>query len=439
MTNRDSRFSMVDELNCYHDSPAEPNSVHLEIWLPGHLSPERLADAVAAAQAGLPRARARRARPSWWRTGYTWEFPSEPDVDPVSVTVWRTERELSQARARFLAVSPALDRSPPFRLLLARGTGWDSLILNAHHAAFDGQSCLRLLRVISDHYVTADPPPATGYSGPGPARSGPDRTGPPLPSGSWFADRGPWGLAWRAARIAPQRADRRRGHRLPGYGFALQEWPGVPVVPQLRDRSPATVNDLLIAALVQAISAWNGGRHQGAARPRITMPVDMRRPGHSGELGNLSRLSTISVDPARTAALAAAVADQTRQAKQRPGPQVSPGLAALTRLPLPALVKRCLLRGAVHSVGHLAADSCLLSNLGRVPDPPAFGMGPSIRMWFSGPAHMPRGLSVGAITVDGRLRLCFRYRNALFDQAAADDFAAEYAKTLSALAGKEQA
>jgi hypothetical protein len=55
-------------------------------------------------------------------------------------------------------------------------------------------------------------------------------------------------------------------------------------------------------------------------------------------------------------------------------------------------------------------------------------------MWFSAAAHMPRGLSVGAITVGGRLQLCFRYRNALFDQAAADDFAAEYARALSALA-----
>ncbi len=436
MTTRDSRFSMVDELNCYHDSPAEPNSVHLEIWLPGHLSPERLAAAAASALAALPRARGRRARRGWWRTGYTWEFPAESDTDPVSVAVWRTDAELSQARARFLAVSPSLDRSPPFRLLLARGTGWDSLILNAHHAAFDGQSCLRLLRVISDHYVAAGPSLATGYPGPGPERPGPDRPGPPPPSGGWTAARGPWGAAWRAARIAPQRADRRRGHRLPGCGLALLEWPGVPAVPQPQDRSPATVNDLLIAALVQTIAAWNAERCRGSARTRITMPVDMRRPGHRGDLGNLSRLVTISVDTASTADLAAAVAGQTREAKQRPGPQVSPGLAALTLLPLPALVKRCLLRGAVHSVGRLAADSCLLTNLGRVLDPPAFGLGPSIRMWFSAPAHMPRGLSVGVITVDGRLRLCFRYRNALFDQAAADDFAAEYAKTLSALAGK---
>ena len=26
-------FSVLDELNCYFDSPAEPNNVQLEVWL----------------------------------------------------------------------------------------------------------------------------------------------------------------------------------------------------------------------------------------------------------------------------------------------------------------------------------------------------------------------------------------------------------------------
>jgi len=50
---------------------------------------------------------------------------------------------------------------------------------------------------------------------------------------------------------------------------------------------------------------------------------------------------------------------------------------------------------------------------------------------------MPRGLSVGAISVGGRLQLCFRYRKALLDDVAGRAFAAEYAAVLSALAGGE--
>jgi hypothetical protein len=58
-------------------------------------------------------------------------------------------------------------------------------------------------------------------------------------------------------------------------------------------------------------------------------------------------------------------------------------------------------------------------------------------MWFSTSAHMPRGLSVGAITVDGQLQLCFRYRRALLDDAAAGEFAAAYAAVLSRLSAGE--
>jgi hypothetical protein len=128
--------------------------------------------------------------------------------------------------------------------------------------------------------------------------------------------------------------------------------------------------------------------------------------------------------------LIAAVAAQTRQAKNQPGPQVNPALAAMASVPLPAAVKRRLLRLAVRRLGPLAADTSLLSNLGNITSPPRFGPLTPTRMWFSTSAHMPRGLSVGAITVAGRLQLCFRYRHALLDDAAADAFAEEYAAVL---------
>ena len=157
MTSRTAPFGILDELNCYFDSAAEPNNVHLEAWLPGHLSPEQLGTAVVTAMADVPAARARRAPGAWWRASYAWQFPLESDIDPVSVTSWRNDAELDSARARFLAAAPELHRSPPFRLLLAQGPRWDSVILNAHHAAFDGRSCLRLLSLIADRYSGGQP------------------------------------------------------------------------------------------------------------------------------------------------------------------------------------------------------------------------------------------------------------------------------------------
>ena len=83
------RFGVVDELNCYFDAPAEPNNVHVELWLPGHLDPGRLRDAAAAALTAEPGAGARRARGGWWRRGYAWEFPPRADEDPVATAAGR--------------------------------------------------------------------------------------------------------------------------------------------------------------------------------------------------------------------------------------------------------------------------------------------------------------------------------------------------------------
>jgi NRPS condensation-like uncharacterized protein len=428
-----SPFSNLDELNCYFDSAAEPNNVHLEAWLPGHLSPQRLAAAVAAVLTGRPAARARRGAGPWWRAGYAWELPPQADVDPVSVAAWRDEAELDLTRERFLAAAPRLDRSPPFRLLLAQGPQWDGVILNAHHAAFDGRSCLRLLRLIADRYSA---PPGSGPIAGSESITGSRSTaGSGSTAGSRSTARS-GGLALRtgrSARIAAQHKDPRASRGAPGYGLHLLEWPGIPAAPDPRGHPPVTVNDLLIAALIETIARWNAARRRRPARIRISMPIDARPPGHGDQLGNHSRLATVTVDPRRGADVPATVAAQTRAAKGAPGPPASPVLMATARTRLPAGVKRRLVRLGLRSLGSIGCDSSLLSNLGNVTDPPAFGMLTPTRMWFSTSAHMPRGLSVGAITVGGRLQLCFRYRNALLDPAAGRDFAAEYAAALTAL------
>jgi len=247
-----------------------------------------------------------------------------------------------------------------------------------------------------------------------------------------------------AARIAPQHtpghAPRGGARGAPGYGFTMLGWPGIPAAPPLpAGESRVTVNDLLITALMQTVTRWNAARRGRPGQVRISMPIDTRPPGHDHELGNLTRLCTVSADPLPADSLTATVARRSRQAKSTPGPAVSPLQAAVARTRLPLPVKRGLLRLALRSLGGIGCDTSLLSNLGNVTDPPVFGMLSPTRMWFSTSAHMPRGLSVGAITVGGRLHLCFRYRNALFDDAAAREFAAGYAAALTALAATTDA
>ena len=171
------------------------------------------------------------------------------------------------------------------------------------------------------------------------------------------------------------------------------------------------------------------------------MPVNARVPGQARAAGNLSRLTAVTARPPAPGgdvrALVADVAAQTLAAKNRRGPQVEPLSRALAAPWCPVAVKHRLLRLGLRTAGPLVCDTSLVSNLGIAADPPRFGPAPVTHMWFSTSAHMPRGLSLGAITLDGKLHLCLRYRHALFSEPAATRFADAYASALSDITSQE--
>jgi hypothetical protein len=70
-----------------------------------------------------------------------------------------------------------------------------------------------------------------------------------------------------------------------------------------------------------------------------------------------------------------------------------------------------------------------------VADPPRFGSLAATGLWFSTSAHMPRGVSAGAVTIGGRLHLCLRCRRALFGESAAARFADVYGAALDDITG----
>lgn len=428
-------FELIDELSCYYDTPAEPNSVHIEAQVTGSLDYRALREAVAGALAATPRARGRMMAGRSFRCRYAWEFPPVPDVDPVSRTTWSDERDLAAARGRFLASTPPLRTSPPVRLLLASGPGTDLVILNAHHAALDGLSCLELLRDIAARYadITGEQVPGRG-SGVAPPRIAPASPalsrpipGPPPGSASRRRARGlaPAILRRRVARIAPERP---RRERRDGYGVVLLP------VPAMRKPAGATVNDLLVAALIATITRWNAAHHRRPRAVKITVPLNARPQSPRVAAGNHSRLATVTVGPATAAGhLSALLAEVTRQtnALRRARPQqASAGALGLAPSWCPVGVKRLAVRFALRTIGRVVCDTCMLTNLGNVTDPPWSGCHSPVRLTLSGPAHMPRGVSVGAATADGQLQLAFRYRYALLDESAAKRFAAEYADVL---------
>jgi NRPS condensation-like uncharacterized protein len=431
-----SPFGLIDELSCYYDTPAEPNNEYFEVLVPGSIDYPGLRQAVAGALAAAPRARGRMAAGPAFRFRYTWEFPPVPDIDPVSHTTWSDEHELAAARVRFMASSPPLRTSPPVRLLLASGPGASCVILNAHHAAMDGVSCVELLRDIAVRYHAIAGPPGPGAQDPALAvpPGSPQPSWPP-PAASLSPPRRrvrvrPRAAAGRhlVARIAPE--PNRRG-RQDGSGLRLL------LVPAVSRPPGATVNDVLVAALIATIGRWNAAHHRPPRTVRITVPVNVRGSALQGVAGNHTRIATITADPRTVtgdlSSLLTAVTRQTRALRQAGSQQASAGALGLAPGWCPVALKRLAVRLALRAIGRIACDTSILTNLGIVTDPPWSGSLRPVRMAVTGSVRMPRGLAVGAMTADGQLQLAFRYRYALFDEAAAARFVARYAATLDEL------
>lgn len=437
-------FTPIEELDLYLENAAEPSLIQLETPVRGHLDYAVLNSALAAGLAADPAARRHLAATSQWFRRLHWQAdePVNPgrEADLVVVAGWRTAGQLAELRER-LSAWPIPLRDYAVRLIVAAGPEHDVVIQQTHHAAFDGISSLALLAAIGAAYAErAGNLPGTGPRvAPPPADRLPMTAGPASSSG---AARILVALTRIAARL-PGAVTRIAAHTAwpgrPGYGYAHRSVPVPRPVRQGGGPWP-TVNDLLVAALIRTVDRWNAAHGRHGRRIRISVPVNGRDHGSRwAGPGNQSRLIRVSArhrehaDPAR---LLAHVATQTRAAKQRP----TAGLDAASRLLAagwaPGVIKRWTARLSHHVAAPVCADTALLSNLGVIPDPPSFGGNSTEPLWFSGPARMPRGLGVGAVTAGGRLHLCVHYRYALLDRDAAADFTALYCQALGELAGR---
>jgi hypothetical protein len=440
------RFGVADEASCYFDTEAEPANIHMEFRVAGRPDPAAFRHAISAALLANPHASSRRSRHSPLSSRYMWEFPGRLDFDPVSFTTFANVTELASQREPFLATAPSVDRSPPAKVLIAAGPDSYHVILNANHATMDGLSWVEVFRDIGRRYAaatggpvphTAEPavlhaaePPVPHTAEPPIPPAGPSArpaSRPPSRAARAARDPGPaisaspGRMRWprRPARIAGDGGGRR------GCGLHLLLLPGVPRVPPGADGVKATVNDALITALIATIGRWNAERGRRSRPIRITTPVNTRAPGDRTSAGHLTRLVTISAVPAAAVdpgPLLLDVADQTRRERRQAGPQLGPGIRGVAAAWCPTPAKRWLVRAALRVAGPLVCDTAMLTNIGNVPDPPDFGSGAAVTMALSGPAQMPRGLSLAVVTAGGQPMLGFRYNRRLLGDAAARQF-----------------
>jgi NRPS condensation-like uncharacterized protein len=383
-------FPVVDEVSRHCLQEEEPETVHIEVHLPGPLDGARLRKAFLEALHRHPRILMREARGPWYRRRYEWELTREPDVEVVTFAP-PGPRALRDARARALAQAPPLSQSPPVRLDVVDSV----LVLTVNHTALDGPACLRVLATAAELYGGRDNSPAAP-----PVRPAEPRRETPDAPATWAPP----------ARVAPGTPD-----PSPGNGMLVTELP----LPHRPKGSPYTVNDQLMVATALTLAHWNR-EHGARPRPlRITMPVDDRPRDASMPIGNGTRLVEVPFAPRELRdphlpTLLRRTAERTRALKSQPRPQLGHGAALLTA-PWAPVAARAALTRTLRRAAAPWTSTTLLSNIGRIPYPLDFGeeAGRAHAVWFSAPARMPRGLTVTTASTAGRLHLALRWSRAL--------------------------
>lgn len=421
-------LTALDEIFITDDIDIVP-SVQIEARVSGRFDADRLAAALRAAVAKHPLARARLGRASLTARTLYWEVPECADHLAVEIT----DEPVSEVRRRLYARAPELHHSPAFAVAMVRETGGDRLLLNCHHAAFDGMGAMRLLLSLARAY--AGEPDEIG--------------GPPLAEARDLkgvaGSRGLFDVLARARGLGKPAIDRKRTTRVapdggspdgPRFVFAPLAIEGEEMATAFARRPDgATVNDLAMAALALTILRWNRVRDFPAADSvSVNMPVNFRPPAWSTEvISNFASYLAIVLRVGDVTDLQKA----TSIVSGITGPLKQSGAAGWVvdllegGNVLPAMLKRQL-QLLLPMVEDRFVESVCLSNLGRVAIP-AFGgeAGKTTEVWFSPTAAMrAMPIVVGLVGSAGTLRAMFRGDGRLIGDEELGRFAALYRDTL---------
>jgi NRPS condensation-like uncharacterized protein len=381
-------------------------------------------EAVTTAVGRHPLARARLQPWTSSSKTYEWVIDDTLQLDPLRVVDATDGESLDDVRADFFSRAIPLLESPPFRVVLLRDAGGDSVLLAANHAGCDGIGALRLLQSIVRAYAGVPDPmvdvaPADAHRL---AMAESD-------------DRGLGGRVDDARHGLKQVAQARSrltkvapvdGVPGPGYLVHSMTMPVAPLVTSpVRRRAHATVNDVLLAAVHRSIDRWNRDHHARVGRISIGMPVNARPEAWRNDvvatLISSVLVSTLPRQRDSDEACAAAVAGCTEAAKRRGSGAM---LAAQHKGWGGRVTHRRALSPVVRVFAGLMSGTAAVSNLGVIASDWMVADDLAVReIWFSPPAF-GADLAVGAVSFGDTLRLTLRYVPGLFSPAAAADYAA---------------
>lgn len=401
-------------------------NVQFELGTDHHLDEAGLRQAVLACCRRHPLARARLTSSLRGATSYRWDIADEADLDPLRVADCPDSAALDRLRTELYTPPIALDTTPGFRVVLARQPGGDLVLLSASHIVADGVGALRLMQTIVREYRgEPDPPDPLPLAQ---ARDLGSFLAPKTRSEKWA--RQMEGLRRvREALDPPSRIAVVGGTDGDGFGFVFRVLDiGEATTPGLVHRAPGTtINDVLVAALHLTVQSWNAQHNVSTDRIGVMMPINVRPADRLWDVvSNLTSMVSVSTAPDDRVDLAtatAAVAEQTYQMRRDNRAYGLHDFLAVTKK-APLTVKRAVPR-LIHLTGDRFVDTTMLSNLGRIPEPPTLATkpdsGPS-ELWFSPPCDPACSVSLGVATSGARLSLVARYRYEQFGADAAEEF-----------------
>ncbi len=417
---------MLDESLLLLQETRASCNVQLELGTGHHLDEARLRQAVLSGCQRHPLARARLARSPQGETSYRWDFADEVDRDPVRVADCPDSAALDRLRSELYSPPIALDTTPGFRVVLARRPGGDLVLLSASHIVADGIGALRLMQSIARTYRgEPDPPDPLPLAN---ARDLGSFLAPRTRSEKW-ARRLEGLRRIREALDPPSRIAVSGGIKHDGFGFVFRTLDiGETTTPGLVQRAPGTtINDVLLAALHLTVQFWNTKHGVSTGRVGVMMPVNVRPAERLWDvvsnLTSMVSVSTVPDDRADLATATAAVAEQTYRMRRNNRAYGLYDLLEVTKK-APLAVKRVVPK-LIHLTGDRLVDTAMLSNLGRIPGPPALATEPASgppELWFSPPCDPACSVSIGVATNGQRLALVARYRYEQFDAHAAEEF-----------------
>ncbi|MGH3936360.1 MAG: condensation domain-containing protein [Pseudonocardiaceae bacterium] len=419
-------LTMLDESLLFLQEARAPWNVQFELGADHHVDEAMLRQAVLSCCRRHPLTRARLAPSPQGETSYEWNIADEVDQDPLQIAGCTDRAELDRFRAELYTPPISLDTSPGFRVGLARRSGGDLVLLSANHIVADGVGALRLMQTITRAYLgQPDPPDPLPLAR---ARDLSAFLAPKNRSEKW-ARRLEGLRRVREALDTPSRIAIVGGTDRDDFGFVFRTLDlGETTTPSLVRRAPGTtVNDVLLAALHVTVQLWNSKHGVPTGRVGIMMPINVRPPDRLWDVvSNLTSNLTISTAPEDRVDLAtatAAVIEQTYQVRRNHRAYgLHDLLDALKKAPLP--VKRAVPK-LIHLTGDRFVDTAMLSNLGRIPEPPTLATGPESgppELWFSPPCDPTCSVAIGVATTGQRLSLVVRYRYEQFDADAAAEF-----------------